>query len=75
MAKQEPRQPVTNQSNSQQGAPEPIKNPEPVLLDERSLLACLMRAVPAEANAKISMKSTVSVSITNESFHAGFGFV
>ncbi|XP_073396575.1 uncharacterized protein [Physcomitrium patens] len=59
MAKQEPRQPVTNQSNSQQGAPEPIKNPEPVLLDERSLLACLMRAVPAEANAKISMKSTL----------------
>jgi hypothetical protein len=27
------------------------------------LLACLVRAVPAEANAKISIKSTVSISL------------
>lgn len=47
--------------NPPQTAPEPTKNPEPALLDERALLACLVRAVPAEANAKISLKSTVSV--------------
>lgn len=60
MAKQEARHPVTLPVNPQQTAPEPVKNPEPVLLDERALLACLVRAVPAEANAKISLKSTVS---------------
>ena len=64
MAKQESRQPVTNPVTPQQTAVEPIKAPEPVLLDERALLACLVRAVPAEANAKISIKSTVSNSPT-----------
>jgi len=62
MAKQEPRHPVTIPVNQHQTAPEPSKNPEHVLLDERALLACLVRAVPAEANSKISLKSTVSVS-------------
>lgn len=61
MAKQEPREPGANPVNLEQNVAESIKNPEPVLLDERALLACLVRAVPAEANAKISMKSTVSV--------------
>jgi hypothetical protein len=60
MAKQEPRHPVTIPVNPQhQTIPEPLKNPEPVLLDERALLACLVRAVPAEANSKISLKSTL----------------
>ncbi|XP_024394790.1 uncharacterized protein [Physcomitrium patens] len=59
MAKQEPREPGANPVNLEQNVAESIKNPEPVLLDERALLACLVRAVPAEANAKISMKSTL----------------
>lgn len=59
MAKQEPRHPVPSSVNSQPTAVESTKNPEPVLLDERALLACLVRAVPAEANAKISIKSTL----------------
>lgn len=36
------------------------KGAEAVLLDERSLLACLVRAVPAEPSARISIRSTVS---------------
>jgi hypothetical protein len=63
MAKQEPRHSVPSSVNSQPTAVESTKNPEPVLLDERALLACLVRAVPAEANAKISIKSTVSISL------------
>jgi hypothetical protein len=59
MVKQEPSHPATAPANPQQIASEPIKNPEPALLDERALLACLIRAVPAEANAKISLKSTL----------------
>ncbi|KAG0612107.1 hypothetical protein M758_6G002200 [Ceratodon purpureus] len=57
--KQEARQPIVSPVNSQQTTAEPVKNPEPVLLDERALLACLVRAVPAEASAKISLKSTL----------------
>lgn len=64
MAKQESRHSVANLVNPLQTAVEPIKNPEPVLLDERALLACLVRAVPVEANSKISIKSTVRISPT-----------
>ncbi|KAL3695744.1 hypothetical protein R1sor_009820 [Riccia sorocarpa] len=35
------------------------KAPEPVLLDERSLLACLVRAVPVEPSARIRISSTL----------------
>lgn len=62
MAKQEPRHPVTIPVNPQRTAPEPIKNPEPILMDEKALLACLVRVV-RDANAKISLKATVSFSL------------
>lgn len=57
--KQEPRNSVATSVTSQVTTPEAIKSAEPVLLDERSLLGCLVRAVPAEASAKIRISSTV----------------
>ncbi|BBN01242.1 hypothetical protein MPTK1_2g05870 [Marchantia polymorpha subsp. ruderalis] len=36
-----------------------VKVVEPALLDERSLLACLVRAVPAEPSARIRISSTL----------------
>ncbi|KAL2642350.1 hypothetical protein R1flu_009937 [Riccia fluitans] len=35
------------------------KAPEPVLLDERSLLGCLVRAIPVEPSARIRISSTL----------------
>ena len=38
----------------------PYTRKEPVLLDERTLLACIVRAVPAGSDNRISISSTVS---------------
>lgn len=57
---QELRNSPTSPVTSQQISADLIKDSEPVLLDEKSLLACLIRAVPAEATAKIRISSTVS---------------
>eukprot|EP00252_Welwitschia_mirabilis_P005813 TRINITY_DN1640_c0_g1_i2.p1 TRINITY_DN1640_c0_g1~~TRINITY_DN1640_c0_g1_i2.p1 ORF type:complete len:854 (+),score=213.93 TRINITY_DN1640_c0_g1_i2:292-2853(+) len=35
------------------------KSPDPPLLDERSLLACFVRVIPAEAGARIKISSTL----------------
>jgi hypothetical protein len=42
------------------GSPLPYAPKEPVLLDERSLLACIVRAVPAGSDNRIRISSTVS---------------
>lgn len=39
------------------------KIPEPTLLDERSLLACIVRAIPAGSGGRIRISSTVSESL------------
>lgn len=36
------------------------KIPHPTLLDERSLLACIVRAIPAGSNGRIRISTTVS---------------
>ncbi|CAM6100456.1 unnamed protein product [Calypogeia fissa] len=57
--KQELQKSVAQISNQQHFAEANTKTPEPVLLDERSLLACLLRAVPPEPNARIRISSTL----------------
>jgi hypothetical protein len=57
---------VVNQSDtlasagSGAGSPVPYAPKEPALLDERSLLACIVRAVPAGSDNRIRISSTVS---------------
>lgn len=60
IASQELRNSTLSPVTSQQTSADLIKGSEPVLLNEKSLLACLVRAVPAEATAKIRISSTVS---------------
>jgi hypothetical protein len=36
------------------------RSSNPILLDERSLLACLVRAIPSEASARIKISTTVT---------------
>lgn len=59
--KQELIVPVLSPEIPQQTTSEPIKITEPILLDERALLGCLVRAVPEEASNKIRISSTVSI--------------
>ena len=42
----------------------PSQTMEPTLLDERSLLACIVRAVPAGADGRIRISTTVSLKFT-----------
>lgn len=37
------------------------KTPKPTLLDERSLLACIVRAIPSGASGRIRISTTVSL--------------
>lgn len=46
----------------------PCTPKEPVLLDERSLLACIVRAVPAGSDNRIRISSTVSVQFCDFAF-------
>lgn len=39
----------------------PGKAVEPALLDERSLLACIVRAIPAGSDGRIRISTTVSI--------------
>lgn len=59
--KQELIVPVLSPEIPQQTTSEPLKSTEPILLDERALLGCLVRAVPEEASNKIRISSTVSI--------------
>lgn len=53
----------------------PAQTMEPTLLDERSLLACIVRAIPAGAGGRIRISTTVSIfqfiSCTNRSACSG----
>ena len=57
------------------------KSTNPTLLDERSLLACLVRAIPSEASARIKINTTVtsadlktSNSLLLHLMHLSYGF-
>ena len=66
--KQELIVPVLSPEIPQQTTSEPIKSTEPILLDERALLGCLVRAVPEEASNKIRISSTVSICFILQEF-------
>jgi len=55
----------------------PSQTMEPILLDERSLLACIVRAVPAGADGRIRISTTVSLkfNVTNRVVSSEVNFV